>query len=153
MLAQRRRLIETQSHSIEKLTAAWSDHQDHPPLRWLLRFRTKETISTLLPPGRGRPPCLPARSNRKFTPISQILLLTSALHAATLEHMFGKPTAFRHFGCCGVIYRHDQPSKTTFKCSACWHWSDDLLDLVTDPTLKPTPDKNHNPNAPDPTSD
>ena len=51
-LAQLREIVETQSRTIETLAAAWADHQqyhkDNPPLLWLLRFRTKETIATIL---------------------------------------------------------------------------------------------------------
>ena len=51
-LSQLREIVETQSRTIETLAAAWADHQqyhkDNPPLLWLLRFRTKETIATIL---------------------------------------------------------------------------------------------------------
>ena len=53
-----------------------------------------------------------------------------------IEHMFGAPTAFRHYGCGGTIYCRERPFKTIFKCAACLRWSEDLLDLVKDPDLK-----------------
>ena len=50
--AHLRQLIETQAATVDKLAAAWSDHQEyhklHLPILWLLRFRTKETIATIL---------------------------------------------------------------------------------------------------------
>jgi hypothetical protein len=51
-LSELREIVETQSRTIETLAAAWADHQAyheaHPPILWLLRFRTKETIATIL---------------------------------------------------------------------------------------------------------
>ncbi len=51
-LVQLREIVETQTRTIETLANAWADHQqyhkDNPPLLWLLRFRTKETIATIL---------------------------------------------------------------------------------------------------------
>ena len=51
-LAELRQIVETQSQTIATLAAAWEDHQtyhkENPPLLWLLRFRTKETVATIV---------------------------------------------------------------------------------------------------------
>lgn len=51
-LAELRRIVETQAQTIATLAAAWEDHQEYhkenPPLLWLLRFRTKETVATIV---------------------------------------------------------------------------------------------------------
>jgi hypothetical protein len=51
-LAELRQIVETQTQTIATLAAAWEDHQayhkENPPLLWLLRFRTKETVATIV---------------------------------------------------------------------------------------------------------
>lgn len=51
-LAALRAIVEAQSRAVDTLVAAWAEHQqyhqDNPPLLWLLRYRTRETVATIL---------------------------------------------------------------------------------------------------------
>jgi len=48
-------------------------------------------------------------------------------------------TAFKHPGCGGVIYSYERPSGTRYRCSVCYRWGDDLVELASGPVEQPSP--------------